>query len=166
MTKHHPLKQYRCLEKGEVVQEGDETDRSADPWKDPPKWEPVLPSEVGEVAPDPQYVGHRLFRRRIGVPASSSISVKIETVTGVDSDPEAVLKNLYEAGSKGFTTCNSSPEEYSVTAKFKSLAEAQAFHSSLIRCWVLVRDSVSKACCKNETRNMNGGCDNCGDPCL
>lgn len=22
------------------------------------------------------------------------------------------------------------------------------------------------ACCANEQRNMNGGCDNCGDPCL
>ncbi len=22
------------------------------------------------------------------------------------------------------------------------------------------------ACCNNERRNMNGGCDNCGDPCL
>lgn len=22
------------------------------------------------------------------------------------------------------------------------------------------------ACCENEKRNMNGGCDNCGDPCL
>lgn len=22
------------------------------------------------------------------------------------------------------------------------------------------------ACCANEKRNMNGGCDNCGDPCL
>ena len=21
-------------------------------------------------------------------------------------------------------------------------------------------------CCENESRNMNGGCDNCGDPCL
>jgi hypothetical protein len=23
-----------------------------------------------------------------------------------------------------------------------------------------------EACCDNERRNMNGGCDNCGDPCL
>lgn len=22
------------------------------------------------------------------------------------------------------------------------------------------------ACCDNERRNMNGGCDNCGDPCF
>ena len=24
----------------------------------------------------------------------------------------------------------------------------------------------SVSCCSNEKRNMNGGCDNCGDPCL
>src|SRR6478609_4697173 len=25
---------------------------------------------------------------------------------------------------------------------------------------------VDDHCCANESRNMNGGCDNCGDPCL
>jgi hypothetical protein len=25
---------------------------------------------------------------------------------------------------------------------------------------------VSMRCCPNERRNMNGGCDSCGDPCL
>lgn len=29
--------------------------------------------------------------------------------------------------------------------------------------WCLIWD---KPCCENEKRNMNGGCDNCGDPCL
>lgn len=30
------------------------------------------------------------------------------------------------------------------------------------------REEVSKPtpCCSNEKRNINGGCDNCGDPCL
>lgn len=23
-----------------------------------------------------------------------------------------------------------------------------------------------RACCEKETRNFNGGCDNCGDPCF
>ena len=25
---------------------------------------------------------------------------------------------------------------------------------------------INLPCCPNETRNLNGGCDNCGDPCL
>jgi hypothetical protein len=27
-------------------------------------------------------------------------------------------------------------------------------------------ETGADACCDNEKRNMNGGCDNCGDPCL
>lgn len=27
-------------------------------------------------------------------------------------------------------------------------------------------DEDEGSCCENEQRNMNGGCDNCGDPCL
>lgn len=27
-------------------------------------------------------------------------------------------------------------------------------------------DEFEASCCENERRNMNGGCDNCGDPCL
>ena len=56
---------YRHLEKGEVIQEGDEIDRCADPWRDDPKWEPVHPKNVGEQAPDPAFPAHRQYRRRI-----------------------------------------------------------------------------------------------------
>lgn len=28
------------------------------------------------------------------------------------------------------------------------------------------RGKLKGACCKSESRNMNGGCDSCGDPCL
>lgn len=55
--------QYRRLEKGEIIQAGDEIDRCADAWRDEPKWEPVHPSNIGEPAPDPQYPAHRQYRR-------------------------------------------------------------------------------------------------------
>lgn len=55
--------EYRHLQKGEIIRAGDETDRCGDPWRDPPKWEPVHPDNIGEAAPDPAYVAHRIFRR-------------------------------------------------------------------------------------------------------
>ena len=54
---------YRILKKGEIIQEGDETDRCADPWRDDPVWEPA--GNVGQPAPDPQYPSHRVYRRKI-----------------------------------------------------------------------------------------------------
>ena len=30
----------------------------------------------------------------------------------------------------------------------------------------LCKEKDPDACCDNEDRNMNGGCNNCGDPCL
>lgn len=30
----------------------------------------------------------------------------------------------------------------------------------------LPESNSRSACCDNEKRNINGGCDNCGDPCL
>jgi hypothetical protein len=59
------MSEFRHLEKGEVIQEGDEIDRCADPWRDDPKWEPVHPKNVGEQAPDPAFPSHRQYRRRI-----------------------------------------------------------------------------------------------------
>jgi hypothetical protein len=56
--------EYRTLQKGEIVRDGDETDRCVDAWRDDAKWEPVKESEVGTIAPDPQYPSHPLFRRR------------------------------------------------------------------------------------------------------
>lgn len=55
---------YRRLEKGELIQEGDEIDRCADAWRDWPKWEPVHPADIGWPPPDPQYPAHRQYRRK------------------------------------------------------------------------------------------------------
>ena len=52
---------YRHLEKGEIIQEGDEIDRCSDPWRDEPIWEPA--GNIGEPAPDPYYPSHRQYRR-------------------------------------------------------------------------------------------------------
>ena len=52
---------YRRLEKGEIIQDGDETDRCADPWRDDPVWGPA--GNIGEPAPDPQFPAHRQYRR-------------------------------------------------------------------------------------------------------
>ena len=54
---------YRRLEKGEIIQEGDETDGCADPWRDDPIWEPA--GNIGEPAPDPQFPSHRQYRRPV-----------------------------------------------------------------------------------------------------
>lgn len=54
---------YRILKKGEIIQEGDETDRCADPWRDDPVWE--LAGNIGQRAPDPQYASHRVYRRKV-----------------------------------------------------------------------------------------------------
>lgn len=56
---------YRILEKDEVIEAGDETDRCIDPWRDTARWEPVHKKTVGEKAPDPQFPAHRIFRRPI-----------------------------------------------------------------------------------------------------
>ena len=52
---------YRRLEKGEIIKEGDEIDRCADSWRDDPVWEPA--GNIGEPAPYPQYPSHRQYRR-------------------------------------------------------------------------------------------------------
>ena len=57
--------EYRLLDKGEIIEAGDEIDRCANPWKDWPKWELVHPSDVGRTAPDPQFPAHRQYRRRL-----------------------------------------------------------------------------------------------------
>lgn len=58
---------YRRLEKGEIVQEGDEVDACSDGWRDPAKWVKCTANlgKIGDVAPDPRYPSHRQFRRRI-----------------------------------------------------------------------------------------------------
>lgn len=54
--------QYRLLEKGEIIQQGDEYDSCRDGWRDPPRWQPVV-TLIGHPAPDPQYPAHTLYRR-------------------------------------------------------------------------------------------------------
>ena len=56
-------KGYRVLENGEIIQEGDEYDASINPMKDAIDWRPVEVSRIGEIAPDPQFPAHTLFRR-------------------------------------------------------------------------------------------------------
>lgn len=34
------------------------------------------------------------------------------------------------------------------------------------KCGGLIEEVSEDACCINEKRNINGGCNNCGDPCL
>jgi len=54
---------YYYLKEGEIVQEGDECEVSAN-WNDPPKWVPAGRT-VGTPAPDPSYISHRKYRRLI-----------------------------------------------------------------------------------------------------
>ncbi len=52
---------YYYLKKGEIIQEGDEVEMS-NKYNDPAKW---VKAEncIGEPAPDPQYMAHRIYRR-------------------------------------------------------------------------------------------------------
>lgn len=54
---------YYYLKKGEIVQPGDEVEMSAK-YNDDTKWVSAVNS-IGTPAPDPQYMAHRVFRRRI-----------------------------------------------------------------------------------------------------
>ena len=58
-------KKYRRLDKDEIIQEGDEVDACNDAWRDKPNWKPASCSCIGKPAPDPQYISHRIYRRRI-----------------------------------------------------------------------------------------------------
>jgi len=57
------MNEYRRLEMGEIIQEGDEYDDCANPWHDEPVWIPA--TNIGEAAPNPIYVSHRQYRRKI-----------------------------------------------------------------------------------------------------
>lgn len=54
---------YRLLNKGEIIQDGDECEASSG-WNAAANWIPVRES-IGTPAPDPQYPAHRLIRRRV-----------------------------------------------------------------------------------------------------
>ena len=59
------MNNYRHLQKGEIVQAGDEYDACNDGWRDPVDWREVTPNMIGTVASDPQYVSHMQFRRPV-----------------------------------------------------------------------------------------------------
>lgn len=81
---------YRRLEKGEVIQAGDETDGCADPWRDMPVWKPVHPGNIGDAAPDPQYPAHRIFRRPIKEHTDEGV---YETTEGIEPTDETTAIN-------------------------------------------------------------------------
>lgn len=86
---------YRRLEKGEIIQCGDQIDRCANPWKDEAKWEPA--GNIGEPAPDPQYPSHRQYRRPVMPsgydPMMQSMRRSRSDLPGVIGDVRACLCN-------------------------------------------------------------------------
>ena len=60
------MSEYRRLEEGEIVQAGDEYDNCCNPWHDDAVWIPA--TDIGAVAPNPNYVSHRQYRRKINPP--------------------------------------------------------------------------------------------------
>lgn len=59
------MENYRRLEEGEIIQEGDEYDNCNNPWKDDAVWIPVPYMHIGQLAPNPNFVSHRQYRRKI-----------------------------------------------------------------------------------------------------
>ena len=53
---------YYYLKKGEEIKEGDEVEVS-NKWNDPAKWQKTI--YAGGLAPDPQFMAHRKYRRLI-----------------------------------------------------------------------------------------------------
>lgn len=56
--------EWRRLEAGEIIQEGDERDACVNPMKDAAVWERVPSHVIGKPAPDPQYPAHTIYRRK------------------------------------------------------------------------------------------------------
>jgi len=56
--------EYYYLKKGEIIRPGDEVEVSAK-YNDPPKWVPASEQTIGTPAPDPQYMAHRIYRRKL-----------------------------------------------------------------------------------------------------
>jgi hypothetical protein len=55
--------EYLYLEKGDIIQAGDEVEMS-NGWHDEPRWQTTTLGNVGAEAPDPSYVSHRKYRRK------------------------------------------------------------------------------------------------------
>lgn len=66
---------YRSLKEGEVVQPGDELDCCRNPWRDYPVWRPAPQEDIGTRAPDPRYVSHRQYRRKIDEEPSQKVQL-------------------------------------------------------------------------------------------
>jgi hypothetical protein len=82
--------QYRRLEKGEIIQKGDQCDQCANPWKDKPKWEDVV-GNIGEPAPDPAYPSHRQYRRPV---YPSGYTVMLEAMRRSSVDVPGVVDDV------------------------------------------------------------------------
>ena len=59
--------EWRILEKGEIIQPGDEVDACNDGWRDKTRWVPAM--NIGEPACDPSFPSHRTYRRQVPPPA-------------------------------------------------------------------------------------------------
>jgi len=57
------VKEYRHLECGEIIREGDQVDACNNPMKDDADWVPT--TCAGQRAPNPKYISHRQYRRPI-----------------------------------------------------------------------------------------------------
>jgi hypothetical protein len=57
------IDEWRQLEAGEIIQEGDERDACVNPMKDDAVWERVPPDDIGKPAPT-HYPAHTVYRRR------------------------------------------------------------------------------------------------------
>ena len=55
---------YYYLGKGDIIQEGDEIDSCNDAWRDDAIWVEAKHC-IGEPAPDPRFVSHRQYRRKL-----------------------------------------------------------------------------------------------------
>jgi hypothetical protein len=74
---------------------------------------------------------------------------------GLDEPRELFCKDNSDSGV--FIVCN----DYEIAVE-KLMVEDQKFEDAQKD----TKRRLSEPCCKDEHRNMNGGCDNCGDPCL
>lgn len=55
---------YYILQKGEIIQPGDECEMSAK-WNAPAKWVLADEHDIGKPAPDPNFLAHRKYRRLV-----------------------------------------------------------------------------------------------------
>jgi len=91
---------YYYLKKGEIVQDGDEVEMSAK-YNDPPKWVKASIHSIGTPAPDPGFIAHRLFRRKVtceGRPISEILQEKAD-----EAKDEKIVAALMNANISGLS---------------------------------------------------------------